>query len=200
MRVAGVIIAGGKGTRLGGDKPLQPFLGATLIAAVMARVRPQVEALALNLPAAEESRYRARLGDGWTCLADAVAGDVGPLAGVLAGLDWADSRGAAWLACFPADTPFLPDDLVAQLLAAAGDRAAAAADDSGLHGLCAVWPVAVRGRLRSGVMVDGIRSLGDALAHVEGLVVPVGASPHAFFNVNTPDDLVRAEALAAPQR
>src|ERR1700723_2202755 len=109
MQIAGVIIAGGKGVRLGGGKPARAFGRSTLLDAVIARARPQVDALALNVRAAESERYRDR---GLELFTDSEEGDIGPLAGILAGLEWAERRGAIWLATFPADTPFLPRDLV----------------------------------------------------------------------------------------
>ena len=157
MQIAGVIIAGGKGVRLGGDKPLRPFGQSTLLDVVIARVRPQVEELALNVSKAELERYRDRRLE---LLEDGEEGGIGPLAGILAGLEWAEQRGAAWLATFPADTPFLPRDLVSRLRTSG--RAAAAHDGERLHGLCAIWPVNRRTELLRAVREEGARSLSGA--------------------------------------
>jgi len=193
MQTAGVIIAGGKGVRLGGDKPLHAFGPATLIETVLDRVRFQVDALAINVPLETVSRYRAHIGDDLTLLNDDEPGDIGPLAGILSGLQWAEQQGAAWLATFPADTPFLPHDLVSRLLASSpGPVPTAAHDGTRLHGLCAIWPVGARAALLDGVRNRDVRSLFQAITHLGGGECPFADGPDAFFNVNTPEDLARA--------
>ncbi len=190
--IAGVILAGGAGTRIGGDKALAPFRGASLLDAVVARVRRQVDQLALSIPASGADAYRACF-EG-PLLFDTLA-DAGPLAGIVAGLEWA--RGSAqWLATFPCDTPFLPTDLVAQLMRGAADAPVAARNRERLHGVCAVWPVQCLARLRSGVEQGQLRSLRDALKYLGGTIQDFDGEPDAFFNVNTPEDLVRAETMA----
>jgi len=193
MQIAGVIIAGGKGARLSGDKPLRAFGRSTLLDAVIARVRPQVEELALNVSAVALERYRDR---GLELLKDGEEGDIGPLAGILAGLEWAEQRGAIWLATFPADTPFLPRDLVSRLLASSRG-AAAAHDGERLHGLCAIWPVNARAELLRAVREEGVRSLSRAIRHLGGGECVLNSDAHAFFNVNTPKDLAAAERILA---
>lgn len=193
LQVAGVIIAGGSGTRIGGDKPLRAFGQSTLLDAVIARVRPQVDELALNVSAAASERYRDH---GIELLEDHEEEDIGPLAGILAGLAWAERCGAIWLATVPADTPFLPRDLVSLLLACS-DGAAAAHDGQRLHGLCAIWPVRVRAELSRAVREEGIRSLRQAIARLGGRECIIDRGPHAFFNVNTPQDLEAAERILA---
>jgi molybdenum cofactor guanylyltransferase len=193
MQIAGVIIAGGKGARLGGDKPLRAFGRSTLLDAVIARVRPQVEELALNVSAVALERYRDC---GLELLKDGEEGDIGPLAGILAGLEWAERRGAIWLATFPADTPFLPRDLVSRLLASSRG-AAAAHDGERLHGLCAIWPVTARAELLRAVREEGVRSLSRAIRQLGGGECVFDSDAHAFFNVNTPKDLAVAERILA---
>jgi molybdopterin-guanine dinucleotide biosynthesis protein A len=195
MQIAGIIIAGGKGTRLGGDKPLRAFGQSTLLDAVIARARPQVDALALNVSAVALERYRD---SGLELLTDSEEDDIGPVAGILAGLEWAERRGAIWLATFPADTPFLPRDLVRLLLVSGG--AAAAHDGKRLHGLCAIWPVRARAELLRAVREEGIRSLHGAMTHLGGRECVVSSDVHAFFNVNTPQDLEEAERILAEMR
>ncbi|MEI9989213.1 MAG: molybdenum cofactor guanylyltransferase MobA [Rhizomicrobium sp.] len=193
--IAGVILAGGAGTRIGGDKALVPFRGRTLIEAVIGRVQDQVGELALSVPIARVDAYRARLGMRFALLADSLPGDTGPLAGVVRGLEWA--RGTAkWLATFPCDTPFLPDDLVAQLMRDAPEAPVAARSEGRMHGVCAVWPVSCLERLRAGVVEEHWRSLHGALDHLGGTIRDIACESEAFFNVNTPEDLARAEALA----
>src|ERR1700678_944616 len=168
MEIVGIIVAGGKGLRLGGDKPLRVFGGATLLEAAIERTRPQVEQLAINAPREALPRYRAVLGNDFEFLNDDEPGDVGPLAGILAGLDWAERLHATWLATFPTDTPFLPRDLVKRLLASGGSVPVAAHDGERLHGLCAVWPVRARAALRDAVRNGEMRSLHRAIAHLGG--------------------------------
>ncbi|HEX2593190.1 MAG TPA: NTP transferase domain-containing protein, partial [Rhizomicrobium sp.] len=147
MRVAGVILAGGKGSRIGGGKPLLPFGEGVLIDAVIGRAAPQVELLALNVPYTEEEVYRARYGARFDLVTDPFEQGAGPLAGIVGGLLWARDVDAAWLATFPCDAPFLPRNLVARLMAArVGEQPCAAEDASGFQGVCAVWPVACADR------------------------------------------------------
>ena len=198
MEIVGVIVAGGKGMRLGGDKPLHVFAGATLLEAVIERARPQVEQLAINAPNEALPRYQARLGNGFEFLSDDEPGDIGPLAGILAGLDWAERRHASWLATFPTDTPFLPRDLVKRLLAASrGWMPVAAHDGKQLHGLCAVWPVRARAALREAVRKRQMRSLRQAIAHLGGIECVFEDGATDFMNVNTPEDLREAERILA---
>lgn len=193
MRIDGAIIAGGKATRLGGSKPFVPFAGATLLDAVVGRVRPQVDRLALNLPADATTTKYAEL----PVLIDTVPGLVGPLAGIVAALEWANSGNAEWLASFPGDTPFLPRDLVAQLRAAARPHIPVFAHDGArAQYLCALWPRTCLESLRAGVTSGAWRSLYRVHSELGAIGSVVKAPAHAFFNVNTPEDLAEAERLA----
>lgn len=196
----GLILAGGVGRRLGGvDKALLPLAGRPLLAHVADRFAPQVAACALGANG-DPARFD---GFGLPVLADPPPGDQGPLAGVLAGLDWAADQGAEALATVAVDTPFLPPDLVPRLLLAAeGMRAPlalAAAPEGGemrLHPACGLWPVALREDLRAALR-QGTRRLG-AWAEEMGArraFFPDGEA--AFFNLNRPEDLTRAEAMLA---
>lgn len=197
MRIAGVIVAGGEATRLGGEKPFLAFQGATLLDAVIGRVEPQVETLALNLRADAAARaagiYR------YAILTDTIPGSAGPLAGIVAGLEWArDLGGVEWLASFPGDTPFLPANLVATLREAAAARVPVVAHDGGaLQNLCTLWPLTCLEVLRTGVESGRLRSLYRAHEELGALSRAVAAPPHAFFNVNTAEELAEAERLAA---
>ncbi len=121
LKTAGVVLAGGRSTRMGVDKALAPLAGRPLVAHVAARFAPQVDALFLNANG-DAARF-ASLGCAIVADAAANAGG-GPLAGIAAALRYAQSQGAAWLATAPCDAPFLPLDLVARLAAAAEERAA----------------------------------------------------------------------------
>lgn len=197
--IAGVILAGGAGTRIGGTKGLRPFGSATLVDAVIARVKDQVAPLALNVSQADLPAYRARYSNVFPLIADSLPAGTGPLAGIVAGLDWAASLDSTpqWLATFPCDTPFLPEDLVARLLAASRPGCPVAAEEGQrLHGVCALWPIACLGKLREGVQSGRLRSVFGALEDLNGTRCALGDS-NAFLNVNTPDDLRRAEAIAS---
>lgn len=183
--IAGLVVMGGRATRMGGrDKALLPFGDGTILASAIARFRPQVGPLALSA-----NGDPARLSTfGLTVLPDAIDGPEGPLAGVLAGLAWAATLpGVTHLATIPGDAPFPPDDLVARLAAAAGDGAACAEGPSGPEPLHALWPTAALPRLRR--LASPRRAL-QAL----GAVSVLFDAPDAFLDVDTPQDLDRAIA------
>lgn len=187
--VAGLVLAGGQGRRMGGaDKALLSLGGRPLLGHVLDRFAPQVGALALSANGAG-----ARFADfGLPVLPDAPAhrGD-GPLAGLIAGLDWAAAQGAGWLATVSCDMPFLPADLVARLAAAAGGRAVMAASGGRLHPTAALWPVAARA-IVAARFAGGERRLRAAL-EAPG-VADFAELPDPFTNINTPADLTTAEA------
>jgi molybdopterin-guanine dinucleotide biosynthesis protein A len=193
---AGLVLAGGAATRIGGDKALLPFADGTLLDAVIARAGDQVSTLALNVPRDREADYRARYPT-HTVIVDDFAKGTGPLAGVIAGLDWLSAlNGPQWLATFPCDTPFLPRDLVAQLMDGARDVPVFARDEARMHGVCALWPVACVQRLRERVEQGKLRSAVSAMEALGGETRLIRTPAHAFFNVNTRDELATAECLA----
>ena len=209
MSVPGVILAGGQATRMGGgDKGLLPLAGVPILRRVMDRLAPQAGALALNA-----NGDAGRFADyGLPVLPDSIAGFPGPLAGVLAGLDWAAEQGAEAIVTVAADTPFFPADLVARLtetaqgqthplvLAAApraeGERTKSMSR-SGLirHPTFGLWPVALRDDLRAALQ-DGLSKVVIWTERHGGRECLFDAEGDPFFNVNTPEDLARAEALA----
>ena len=193
---AGVILCGGAGSRMGGEKALMHFLDSTLLHAVIAGVAPQVSPLALSVAASHEQTYRSKYPD-YRLLFDALPDRVGPLAGVIAGLEWARTLGDVdWLATFPCDTPFLPRDLTARLMAEASDVPVFAHDGHRQHGICAVWPLDCVESLRQGVEEGHLRSVQSAMKALGAKACVFEAGAHAFFNINTRDDLARAEELA----
>lgn len=196
----GVILAGGQATRMGGgDKGLLRLGGQTLLDRVIERLSPQVAGLALNANG-DPARFDRF---GLPVLADSVAGFAGPLAGVLAGLDWAAEQGAETIVTAAADTPFFPGDLVPQLLLAGEGMdhplvlAATPDPERGTvrHPTFGLWPVALRDDLHA-ALVGGLRKVVLWTDAHDGRLArfPV-ARFDPFFNVNTPDDLARAEAL-----
>ncbi|MCO5089395.1 molybdenum cofactor guanylyltransferase MobA [Bosea sp. (in: a-proteobacteria)] len=197
--IIGLILAGGRALRMGGgDKALMPLAGRPILAHVVERLRGQCDGLLISA-----NGDPARLmGFGLPVVADAVPDFAGPLAGVLSGLDWAAAHrpDAGSLLSVAADTPFIPGDLARRLRqarAAAGLPLACAASAGRRHYAVCLWPVGLRDELRR-ALAAGERRLGRL---IEGQGVAVADWPakplDPFFNVNTPEDLVEAERLAA---
>ena len=199
MTIAGVLLAGGQSRRMGGgDKCLLPLGGKPILAHVIERARPQVAALALNANG-DAARFREF---GLPVIADSVAGFAGPLAGVLAGLDWAAASvpGVTHVASFATDAPFLPRDLVPRLVAALDGRheLAAAASNGRTHPVFGLWPVTIRDALRRALVEEGVRKV-DVFTQrytLEVVDFPVG-EVDPFFNTNHQDDLEAARLLLA---
>ena len=191
--IAAIILAGGLARRMGGgDKALLPLGKTTVLAHIVTRLTPQVDALAINANG-DPARFAQA---GLPVLPDTVPGFPGPLAGVLAGLEWASGCGAAWLVTAPGDTPFLPADFVLRLYAGRSPSGFACAASGGrTHPAAALWPVSARDALAQ-ALAAGLRKIdaftGPDAAAVEWPVHP--ADP--FFNINTPDDLAAAARLA----
>ncbi|MDA0675184.1 MAG: molybdenum cofactor guanylyltransferase MobA [Proteobacteria bacterium] len=201
--IAGVILAGGLARRMGGgDKALCTVDGEPMLGRIIARVRPQVCALALNANgnAARFAPWRLPV------LADVVPGNAGPLAGVLTGLRWLEETGtgARWLASFPGDAPFLPTDLVQRLFdaaVAAGALLACARSNGRTHPVCALWHASVAEDLTRALTEEHVFKIDrftarHALVHVDFATDPFDP----FLNVNTPADLADAGRLAAALR
>ncbi len=174
----------------GGDKGLLPLGPQPIITHVIDRLDPQVARLALNANG-DPARF-AHLG--LPVVADSIAGFAGPLSGVLAGLDWAATQGADHIVTAAADTPFLPADLVPRLLLAGGDKGLAlAASPSGRQPTFGLWPVALRDDLRA-ALEGGLRKVVQWTAE-HGAGTAEFPDDIQFFNVNTPDDLSKAQAM-----
>jgi molybdopterin-guanine dinucleotide biosynthesis protein A len=203
MKLVGLLLAGGQSRRMGGgDKALRELGGVPLLARVVERLRPQVEALVLNANG-DPARFAAF---GLPVVADSVAGFAGPLAGVLAGLDWvAEHRpDCPFVLSVATDAPFLPRDLAARLVAAlseAGADLACAASGGRAHPVFALWPVRLREDLRQAVIAEGVRKVDQWTARHRLVTVTFADRPiDPFFNANRPEDLATAAALlpAAP--
>src|SRR5690348_13405342 len=177
----------------GGDKSLRVLGGATILARVIARARPQVAALVLNANG-DPARFREF---GLPVVSDSIPDFAGPLAGVLAGLDWAavNVAGATHVASFATDAPFLPTDLVARLADAVKDGRhdlACAASDGRSHPVFGLWPLDLREDLRA-ALHTGMRKVDQWTARHRLAVVDFPVQPEdPFFNANTPEDLERA--------
>ena len=205
--VLGVILAGGQATRMGGgDKGLLTLGGRTILSRVIDRLGPQVAGLALNANG-DPTRFADYA---LPVVPDSIPGFAGPLAGVLAGLDWAAEQGAERIVTAAADTPFFPADLVAVFEAAAedqthplvlaatkGEARTKSKSRSGLirHPTFGLWPVALRDDLRAALQ-DGLKKV-VLWTDRHGGREAVFPDEHGFFNVNTPEDLTRAEEMLA---
>jgi molybdenum cofactor guanylyltransferase len=195
----GLVLAGGLARRMGGgDKALIRIGGATILDRVLGLLRPACAEIVLNANGdpARFARY------GLPVIQDSVPDFAGPLAGILAGLDWAavNRPDLAWVASVPGDCPFIPDDLVTRLHEArqnTGVPLACARSGDWRHPVVGVWPVALRENLRQALVEEGFRKIeawtarhGVAIAHWPAKPVD------PFFNVNTPEDTAEAERLA----
>jgi molybdopterin-guanine dinucleotide biosynthesis protein A len=194
----GILLAGGLARRMGGgDKGLKEIGGMSILARVVATMRPQCKGLVLNANG-DATRFAAF---GLPIVADDVPDFAGPLAGILAGLDWiaATHPETTYAVSIPTDTPFLPLDLVARLMAmrfAAGADLACARSGGGVHPVVGLWPVAIRTALRSALVQEGVRKIDRftgrfAVAYADWPDAPVDP----FFNANSPEDVAAAEII-----
>ena len=196
----GVVLAGGLARRMGGgDKARLRIGGRTILERVLARLKPQCAALILNA-----NGDPARFADtGLAVVPDSVPDFAGPLAGILAGLDWAakEAPDIADIVSVPGDCPFLPEDLVARLSAARsreGAPLACARSGEWRHPVVGLWPVALRGDLRHALVAEGLRKIEAWTARHGVAVADWPAVPvDPFFNINTPEDAAEAERIAA---
>lgn len=202
-RCFGILLAGGRASRMGGgDKMLRQIGGATILARVIATMARQCAGLVLNANG-DPARFAAHQ---LPVVADDVPGFQGPLAGILAGLDWvaANRPELAFAISTPTDTPFLPSDLVERLAAArleAGADIACARSASGSHPVVALWPVALRGALRHALVEEELRKVGRFTQRYR-LVYADWSEERIdpFVNVNEPADLAAAEAIAEKEK
>ncbi len=188
MRIFGVILAGGQGRRLGGvDKAALDLGGARLVDLAVGRLEPQVEELAIS------SNTGAGLASlGLPILPDAAP--LGPLAGLLAAMEWAAPLGADYIASVAVDCPHFPCDLVAHLrLAIEGGGTIALARAGRVHGTFGLWPVSLRDDLAQFLQSGANPKLMDYAAR-NSLSYADFPDEAAFDNINSPQDLARLRA------
>jgi molybdopterin-guanine dinucleotide biosynthesis protein A len=195
----GVLLAGGLSRRMGGgDKPLRLIAGKSLLLHAIERLGPQCAALMLNANGEPGRFFEYAL----PIVADDIGGFAGPLAGILAGLDWTahHHHGVEWVVSVAADTPFLPPDLVERLHAArlaSGAKIACASSNGRVHHVIGLWPVAIRRELRHALTEEGVRRVELFASRYPIAVADWGAVPYdPFFNANAPEDLAEAANIA----
>jgi len=204
VNILGLLLAGGQSRRMGGgDKSLRLLGGRPLLQHVIERMRPQAAALVLNANG-DPQRF---VGFGLPVVADSVPDFAGPLAGIMAGLDWAAEHrpDCPLIASVATDAPFLPRDLVSRLLAgmdAEGADLACAASGGQAHPVIGLWPVRLRSDLRRALVEEGVRKVDLWTTRHRLATVPFpnlrqedGTEIDPFFNANRPEDLDRAAAL-----
>jgi molybdenum cofactor guanylyltransferase len=199
----GLILAGGLARRMGGgDKARITIGGKTILDRVLATMAPQCGRLIINANG-DPGRFADT---GLPVVADSVPDFAGPLAGILAGLDWvaAHAPDVTDLASVPGDCPFLPADLVQRLAvtrAEARTPLACARSGDWRHPVVGLWPVALREDLRQALMVEGLHKIEIWTARHGVAIADWPAEPvDPFFNVNTPEDVAAAERVAAQER
>jgi molybdenum cofactor guanylyltransferase len=199
----GLVLAGGLARRMGGgDKALIRIGSETILQRTLARLTPQVDGVVLNANG-DPTRFAAF---GLPVVADSVPDFAGPLAGILAGLDWvaANRTDLDWVVSVPGDCPFLPHDLVARLhdaRSAEGKPLACAHSGDWRHPVVGLWQVALREDLRHAVTVEDLRKIEVWTARHGVALADWPTEPvDPFFNVNTPEDVAKATELVASGR
>jgi molybdenum cofactor guanylyltransferase len=199
VKIPGVLLAGGLARRMGGgDKPMRTIAGRTILDRVIARLEPQCDGLILNANG-DPARFASF---GLPVIADGVADFPGPLAGILAALDWAAASrpDVRFVLSAAADCPFLPRDLMSRLhgaLEAENAELAVAASDGQSHPVIGLWSVRLREQLRHALVVEDIRKIDRWTARFRLATVSWPTTPlDPFFNANTMDDIAEAERLA----
>ena len=192
MKIIGAIIAGGRSRRMGArEKAFLSLAGKPILAHVIERIAPQVDQLIINANG-DTSRFGKF---GLTVIPDVLTSLTTPLAGLHAALEFAKKAGAEVLVTVPSDTPFLPADLVGRLLENGGNAAIAAAGCQE-HYIIGAWKMALLDDLGGAIAKDNLFRVKDWVQRISAEVVAWPTDPFdPFFNVNTPEDLQRAEQI-----
>jgi len=200
--ILGLVLAGGLARRMGGgDKARIRIGGKTILERVLARLAPQCGSMILNANG-DPARF---VDTGLPVVPDTVPGFAGPLAGILAGLDWAAANApqVTDVVSVPGDCPFLPPDLVPRLeqaRKAADLPLACARSGDWRHPVIGLWPVGLRGDLRTALVEDDLRKIEAWTARHGVAIADWPAVPiDPFFNVNTPEDAAEAQHIASQQ-
>jgi molybdopterin-guanine dinucleotide biosynthesis protein A len=198
--IPGVLLAGGLARRMGGgDKPMRQIGGRTILERVIARLKPQCGELILNANG-DPARFASFA---LPIIPDTVENFPGPLAGILAALDWAAANRPeiSLVLSAAADCPFLPRNLVSRLhqaLVQENAQLAVAASNGQSHPVIGLWRVALRDELRHALVQENIKQVSRWTARYKLATVTWPTTPlDPFFNANTMDDIADAERLAA---
>ena len=191
--VVGLVLAGGRSVRFGGEKAAALLENRPLLEWAADRLRAVCGIVAINVRAGSEAETIARAA-ALPTLYDAAGDATGPLAGIKAGLVWAEALGAQMLAVSPCDAPLLPDDLYVRLLERAAGGAAMAETSDGRQPLCAMWPVTALPAVRA-ALVDGAHPPTWQVLERVGARKVLFERPELFANINTRDDLAAAAAF-----
>jgi len=193
MTTLGVIVAGGRSSRMGREKAVESFRGRTILSRIVSVLSPQVDEIVINANG-DRSRFSAF---GLSVIAD-LRPEVGtPLAGLHTALSLGKEKCCDAVLTVPSDAPFLPADL-AELLLAAGGQAAIAASGGQAHYLTGLWSPALLGKIEQALAQPRFPRLQDWARDCGAAIVEWPAHPYdPFFNVNTPEELAEAERIAA---
>ena len=197
IEVVGCVLAGGLSRRMGVEKAFIPLGGEPLIQHVMSRLDRQVGRTVLNANG-DANRFRSIFE---IIVPDSIVGSVGPLAGVLAGLEWTRDNVpyASWVMTVACDSPFIPRNMFTQMGAAveaAGADIACASSGGRTHPVFGLWPVRLADDLRRAILEEDIRKVDIWTSRYKVVQVEFAAEPFdPFFNANTPDDIVKAQQI-----
>jgi molybdenum cofactor guanylyltransferase len=187
MKIAGVILAGGKATRMGGaNKALLQLGNKPLVTHVADRLTPQISVLGVNANRDVGSFLLP-------IVSDNIGGNLGPLVGILGAMMFAEQNGCTHALTVSVDTPFIPIDLAAKLSEKSNNQIAIANSNGRIHGTCGLWPVQNAAGLRAFILSGKSLKLMDYLNQIGFVEVAFeGTDPDPFFNINTPGDLAAA--------
>lgn len=193
MRTLGVIVAGGRSSRMGREKAAETLRGRTILSRIASALAPQVDEIVINANG-DEARFSA---SGLSVIAD-LRPEVGtPLAGLDTALSLGKAKGCDAVLTVPSDSPFLPADLAARLFAAGG-QAAIAASGGQAHYLTGLWSPGLLGKIEQALAQPRFPRLQDWARDCGAAIVEWPSQPYdPFFNVNTPEELAEAERIAA---
>jgi molybdenum cofactor guanylyltransferase len=185
-KVTGIVLAGGRGSRMGGvDKGLQPLRGKPMAAWAIARLRPQVDEIVINA----NQNLEIYSAFGFRVVPDEIGGFAGPLAGLHAGLSAATHPLAATVPC---DSPFLPGDLVSRLKEGLKDNdLAVAKTGEQAHPVFVLLRTSLRKNLEA-FLQGGGRKIDAWYASLKVVEVPFDDEADAFRNINTLEELGKA--------
>lgn len=196
--VVGLVLAGGRSVRFGGEKAVALLDGRPLLEWAAQRLRSVCVQVAINVRAGTEAESVARA-LGLPTLYDQAGDALGPLAGVKVGLVWAQAQGARLLAVSPCDAPLLPDELYVRLLEHAVGGPAMAETRDGRQPLCAIWPVTSLPDVQEALRAGAHPPTWQMLERI-GACKVFFDRPEAFANINTREDLAAVQAQARSAR